>query len=474
MKIQRFLSFGLLLCIAYYSWLTARAQSYPNDSVMIRKIFDAALTQGTSYAHLYKLCKEAPARLSGSPNAQKAVEITYEMLQALKPDSVWLQPVMVPHWIRGEKAICFAGKKKQRFNMLALGGSVPTPAGGITAEVIEVKGLEELEKLGAEKIRGKIVFYNRPMDQKIIDTFHSYGGCADQRVWGADEASKYGAVAILVRSLTLTQDDHPHTGVMLYKGENKIPGAAISTNDANKLSALLKKGPVSLHLEMNCKNLPDVQSYNVIAELKGTDFPDEILLVGAHLDSWDNSEGAHDDGAGCVHSIEVISLFRQLNYKPRRTIRCVLFMNEENGSKGARVYADEAHKKKEKHLIALESDRGGFTPRGFTVEGDDGKKEACMDALREWKHLFEPYLVHIFEYGGSGVDVSKLKGQGVALLGFIPDSQRYFDFHHAATDNFETVNKRELELGSATITALMYLFDQYGLHHKENQIMLTD
>lgn len=473
MKLQRLLSIGILwLCTV---GLSARAQSFQKDSLIIRKIYDAALTHGTCYQHLYRLCKEAPARLSGSPNAQKAVDITYEMLKALKPDTVWLQPVMVPHWVRGDKAICYDIKnKKEKYNIIALGGSVATPPDGITAEVIELNALEELEKLGEEKIRGKIVFYNRPMDRRIIDTFHSYGGCVDQRVWGADEASKYGALAILVRSLTLAEDDHPHTGVMLYKGENKIPGAAISIKDANQLSARLKKGSVVLHLEMNCKNLPDVKSYNVVAELKGTEFPDEILLVGGHLDSWDNSEGAHDDGAGCVQSMEVISLFRLLNYQPKRTIRCVLFMNEENGSKGAREYADEAVRKKEKHLVAIESDRGGFTPRGFTVEGDDGKKEACMDALREWKHLFVPYLVHVFEYGGSGVDVSKLKGQGVALMGFIPDSQRYFDFHHASTDNFENVNKRELELGSATIASLIYLFDQYGLHHKEKELQLPD
>jgi len=473
-KIQRLLIILWVLGAMCHGDEFVLAQSFEKDSVMIRKIYDAALTQGTSYAHLYRLCKEAPARLSGSPNAQKAVEITYEMLKALRPDSVWLQPVKVPHWVRGDKTVCKILKSKESLRIVALGGSVGTPAGGIKAEVIEVHSIEELARLGEDAIRGKIVFYNRPMDKKIIDTFHSYGGCADQRVWGADKAAQYGALAVLVRSLTLAEDDYPHTGVMLYEGENKIHGAAISTNDANKLSALLKKGPVSLHLEMNCKNLPEVTSYNVIAELKGSEFPDEILLVGGHLDSWDNSEGAHDDGAGCVQSMEVISLFRQINYKPRRTIRCVLFMNEENGSKGAREYAEQALKKNEKHVVAIESDRGGFTPRGFTVEGDEGKKEACMDALREWKHLFAPYLVHIFEYGGSGVDVSKLKGQGVALMGFIPDSQRYFDFHHAATDNFENVNKRELELGSATIAALIYLFDQYGLHHQENQFTLPD
>ncbi|MBE2247394.1 MAG: M20/M25/M40 family metallo-hydrolase [Candidatus Competibacteraceae bacterium] len=442
------------------------AQKQTSDSVMIRRIYNMALTNGKCYHHLERLCKEAPARLSGSANADKAVELTFDMLRNIEPDTVWLQPVMVPHWVRGTKATCntINTATPHQFNILALGGSVPTPSGGIKSEVIEINSIKELDALGESRIKGKIVFFNRALDKRIIDTFESYGGCADQRLYGADEASKYGAVGVLVRSLTLHEDEHPHTGMLIYKTEQRIPSAAISARDANTLSALLKKNKVMLDMEMDCRSLPDKQSYNVIAEIKGSEYPDEIILVGGHLDSWDNSEGAHDDGAGCVHSIEVLSLFKKLDYKPRRTIRCVLFMNEENGSKGARLYADEAKRKGEKHLVGIESDRGGFSPHGFTVDGDDEERKACLKTLQKWRHLFKPYLVHLFEYGGSGVDVSKLKGQGVALLGFIPDSQRYFDYHHASTDNFVNVNRRELEMGSATITALVYLFDQYGLN----------
>jgi hypothetical protein len=458
-----------LLLLIFSCPFTLFSQTQISDSLMLRKIFDEALTRGKCYENLKQLCEEAPARLSGSANAERAVQVTFEQLKKMGVDTVWLQPTMVPHWVRGNKetGIIYAGKKKYPLAITALGGSAGTPSGGITAEVLEVQSLQELSSIEPEKIKGKIIFYNRAMDPRKIDTFESYGGCADQRVRGADEAVKYGAVAVVVRSLTHALDENPHTGVMIYSGDQKIPGVAISTKDANMLSALLKKETVKMYLELNCQSLPDKLSYNVIGEIRGTEFPEEILLVGGHLDSWDNGQGAHDDGAGCVHSMEVLHLFKQLNYKPKRTIRCVLFMNEENGSRGATDYAAWSKQTKQKHLVALESDRGGFAPRGFTVEGDDGKKEACMDALREWRALFKPYFVHVFEYGGSGVDVSKLKGQGVALMGFIPDSQRYFDVHHAKTDHIQSVNKRELELGAATITSLIYLFDKYGLHHTE-------
>jgi len=349
-------------------------------------------------------------------------------------------------------------------NLCALGGSVGTSDKGITAKVIEVSSLDDLKNMDSKLIKGKIVFINQKMDPKFIDTFHAYGGCAGIRVKGADEAASKGAVAVLIRSLSSSDNDFPHTGVMFYKGDTRIPAAALSTNDANKLHEYLE-GPngVYFYLKMSCKNFPDEKSYNVIGEIIGTEFPDEIIVIGGHLDSWDNGEGAHDDGAGCVQSIDVLHIFKQLGIKPKRTIRCVLFMNEENGARGADTYAQQARLKGEKHIIAIESDRGGFSPRGFSVEGNEPYATQCLNKLMQWKTLFEPYLVHMFCTGGSGVDVSRLKDQGVALLGFIPDSQRYFDVHHAESDKFENVNKRELELGSAAITALIWLFSEYGL-----------
>lgn len=461
MKLYRIVSFSALL-------LSQAVGAQVSDSVMIRRIYDMELENGQCYDHLRRLCKETPGRLSGSENAERSVNLTRTMLEKMNLDTAWLQECMVTHWERGDKEMLkVIGKddyKNVSFQITALGGSVGTPAGGITAGVVMVDSLAQLKKLGTEKLKGKIVFFNRPMDPKHIDTFHAYGSCADQRVWGADEACKYGAVGVIVRSMGYENDPFAHTGVMIYKTDTMIPAGAISPVDADKLAEMLKKQPdLQLHLELSCRSFPDVLSHNVIGEIRGTEHPEEIIVIGGHLDSWDTGEGAQDDGAGVVQSMEVLYLFRQLGIRPKRTIRCVLFMNEENGSKGAKQYALDAKNKGEKHIVAIESDRGGLAPRGFSVEGENGIDKVCMKQLQQWKHLFIPYMVHIFEYGGSGVDVSKLKDQGTALLGFIPDPQRYFDMHHTANDTFENVNKRELELGSATIAALVYLFSEYGV-----------
>ena len=441
-----------------------------NDEETLRLIYDLALTEGDCYENLRVLCKDIGGRLSGSPEAEQAVQWGYDLLNSMPiVDTVWLQETLVPVWKRGEPEVAWVKSQGEQteMNICALGHSIATPEGGITAQVVEVFNFEDLDRLGTEGIEGKIVFYNRPMEPRFINTFHSYGGCVDQRSSGAAEAAPYGALAIVVRSMNLREDDLPHTGVQRYEpGVRQIPAAAISTEDATALSKMLKEDPnLEFHMEMFCENLPPVISHNVIADIKGSEEPDEVILVSGHLDSWDNSEGAHDDGAGVVHSIEVLNLFAKAGIKPKHTIRCVLWMNEENGAKGAEVYAQWALKNqqtgKEMHLAAIESDRGGFTPRGFTIDGSDGSKEKCMAALLEWAPLLKPYDLHYYEYGYSGVDINKMKEHGFALMGFIPDSQRYFDHHHAPNDVFEAVNKRELELGSASITALVYLIDKY-------------
>lgn len=325
-----------------------------------------------------------------------------------------------------------------------------------------MKGLDELKELGREKVEGKIVFYSRPMNATHIYTFHAYGGCVDQRAWGAIEAAKYGAIGTIVRSMNLRTDEFPHTGAMRYDDSVvKIPAAAISTLHADQLSHMLQNEPdLEFYFKMSCETLPDVLSYNVIGEIKGSEFPDEYVIAGGHLDAWDNGEGAHDDGAGCVQSIEALRLFKALGKKPKRTLRAVMFMNEENGLRGALRYAAIADSLNVKHIAAMESDRGGFAPRGFHLDGDS----AAIEKVRSWKDLLLPYGLYDFKNGGSGADVGQLKkGQeGILLAGFVPDSQRYFDFHHANTDVFSAVNKRELELGAASMAALMYLISEYG------------
>ena len=437
------------------------------DSIMLKKIFNASLTDGNSYEWLDYLSNEIGGRLSGSLGAEKAVQYTKEQLEELGIDKVWLQTVMVPKWTRGAKEYAYietASGITTTTNICALGGSVATNPLGIKAQVVEVKNFEELAQLGEEKIKGKIVFFNRPMDPTLINTGSAYGRAVNQRYSGAREAVKYGAVGVIVRSMSLRQDDYPHTGVMSYGNlpeSKKIPACAISTNGANYLSSALKLQPtLKFYFKQSCKNRGDVKSYNVIGEIKGSLYPDKIMVVGGHLDSWDLGDGSHDDGAGVVQSMEVLRLFKKIGYKPKHTIRVVLFMNEENGSRGAIKYAEEAKAKNENHIFALESDAGGFTPRGFSLDCDD----ANLKQIQSWKPLFKPYLIHYFEKGGSGADVSKLKKEsGIILAGLKPDSQRYFDYHHTVIDTFDAVNKRELELGAATMACLVYLIDKYGI-----------
>ena len=451
----------LLLFMVYFSY--AQQQ---RDSLMLKSIYKTALLNGQAYDWLDYLTNQIGGRLSGSLNAERAVKWSKEELEKLNLDRVWLQPVLVPKWFRGPKEFALIETEPGvTFNVpiTALGGSVATPSVGLKAEVVEVQNFEELAALGRENIDGKIVFFNRPMQADLISTFSAYGGCVNQRYDGARQASQYGAIGVIVRSMSLRTDDYPHTGAMSYGDQpvsQRIPAAAISTNAAEKLSNLLKIAPkLKFLFRQQCKQYEDVLSYNVIGEITGSTFPDEIILVGGHLDSWDIGDGAHDDGAGCVQSMEVLRFFKELDYKPKRTIRVVLFMNEENGLRGGRKYAEMAALKGETHIFALESDAGGFTPRGFNFDLPDYE----FEQVQSWEPLFKPYLIHYFEKGGSGADIGPLKTKTNVLAGLRPDSQRYFDHHHAATDTFDAVNKRELELGAATLTSLIYLYDTYGL-----------
>lgn len=440
--------------------------SFSQDDLFIKNVFDAGFTKSKAYTWLDYLSNEIGGRLSGSYEADLAVKWSKSELEKLDFDKVWLQPVMVPRWVRGPKEFALIETEPGiTFDVpvAALGGSVATPSVGIKSNVIEVMSLEELEKLGKEKIDGKIVFFNRPMDPKFVTTFTAYGTAVDQRALGAMEASKYGAIGVIVRSMTLRTDDYPHTGGLTYGAlplSQRIPAAAISTKGADKLSSLLKIKPdLKFLLRQQCKQMPDVQSYNVIAEKIGTTYPDEVILIGGHLDSWDIGDGSHDDGAGVVHSMDLINLFTSIGYKPKRTIRVVLFMNEENGLRGSLKYKEIADKEGVNHIFAIESDAGGFRPLGFSFTCNDSN----FLRLLEWKKLFAPYFINVFIKGGSGADISNLKKDNNVLSGLRPNSQRYFDYHHTEIDTFDAINKRELEMGSSAIASLVYLFDKYGL-----------
>ena len=459
---MKYLSYLLIVAFS----VSLHSQNTNENSIFIDKIYDEALANGNSYEWLDYLSNQIGGRLSGSINYDRSVKWGMDELEMINLDSVWLQPVMIPKWVRGAPE--YAHIESSPGNTIsvpiaALGGSISTPSIGISANVIEVKNFKELKMIGKDSIRGKIIFYNRPMDPTLINTFQAYGGSVNQRTQGAVEAAKLGAVGVIVRSMTTSLDDYPHTGSMYYDGlslNQRIPAAAISTNGAELLSSMLSLNPnIKFFFRQNSKNFPDVLSHNVIAQINGSEKPDEIIVIGGHLDSWDLGDGSHDDGAGIVQSMEVLRILKDLNYSPKRTIRVVLFANEENGLRGGTKYAEEAILNNEKHFFALESDAGGFTPRGFSF--DTSEKE--FKTIKKFENLFIKYGMDNFFIGGSGADIGPLKNGEVILAGLRPDTQRYFDYHHAASDTFDKINKRELELGAAAMTALVYLLDNYKL-----------
>jgi hypothetical protein len=435
------------------------------DSIMIRRIADEILVNGKAYENLRTLTKQVGPRLTASPGWYKAESWGVKTLKDAGADNVYLQQCMVPHWVRGgrDEARFYQGNNNrgQTLDVLALGNSQGTGPKGVTAPVILINSFDELESR-KEEVKGKIVFYNYKFNPRFVKTFQSYGDANRYRGQGPSRAARYGAVGALVRSMTHAADNNPHTGGTNYNDSfPKIPALAVGIQDADKLAESIRQNPnVRLYLKSNATMLPDTVGHNVIGELRGTEFPDEIITIGGHLDSWDPAEGAHDDGAGCVHSIEVLRALKAIGYKPKRTIRVVLFANEENGLRGGNKYAEEAKAKNEKHIFALESDAGGFTPRGFgfTMPADKLAK------VRQWLPLLTPYGTFEMNAGGGGADIGPLnRALGTPLAGLSPDSQRYFDIHHARSDVFEAVNKRELELGAVNMAALIYLVDKYGL-----------
>jgi carboxypeptidase Q len=447
--------------IAFGFLFTVNSFSQKDDSLMIKKISDEILTNGKAYDNLRTLTKNIGGRLAGSPQMILAEQWGEKLMKESGADKVIMQECKVPHWVRGGRDMAKVKGKNKDLDVVALGNSMGSGKKGVTAQVLLINSFDELEKK-KDDVKGKIVFYNYKFNPTFVQTFRSYGDASPYRGNGPSRAAKYGAKAVIVRSMSHSVDNNPHTGATRYVDSfPKIPAVAIGLRDADWLADELQKTSLSVEIKTYGHFLDSATGHNVIGELTGSEFPNEIITVGGHLDSWDNGEGAHDDGAGCVQTIEILRTFKALGYRPRRTIRFVLFANEENGLRGGNKYADEAKAKNEKHIFALESDAGGFTPRafGFTMSDEQFQK------VLQWKPLIAPYGCSEFNRGGGGADIGPLRRvfPTTALAGLSPDSQRYFDLHHARNDVFEAVNKRELELGAVNMAALIYLIDKYGL-----------
>lgn len=430
----------------------------------VDRLREAGLAEERGFELLKRITSVGP-RLTGSPEAAAAVDLSLRLMKELGFANVHTEPVEVGHWVRGdaEKAEIIAAGTRAAVPLAvcALGGSVGTPEDGLAAPVVEVRSLDELGRLGP-RLKGKIVFFNRPMDRRLADAFSAYGRAADQRVNGASAAARHGAVGVLVRSLTFREDGNPHTGLMQYDPRiPRIPAAAVSTRDADVLSALLKKEKsVSVSLRMNCRNMGMVTSANVVGELTGSELPGEVILLAGHLDSWDLGVGAHDDGAGCAAALEALRLVRDLGLRPRRTIRAVLFMDEEFGGTGGRAYVSAPQRKGERHLVAAESDRGGFAPVGLAIGGRDSR---VLEKFTAYADLFRPLGISFIAPGGGGVDVGPLIEQGAAPAAVMINAQAYFDVHHSALDVVSSVHPRELELQAIILAALAYILAQEGI-----------
>lgn len=463
-EIPQMVNFSLMkktLTALLFLPLVGMAQA--GDEARIKQLSDEIMRNGKAYELLRQLTKDIGGRLSGSPQFAKAVLWGKLSMEQNGADKVYLQECMIPHWVRGgqdKASLVEIDKKKtsQKLDVLALGNSLGS--GTVTGELLAVADFAELEKR-KDEIKGKIVYYNSGFNPTNIKPFVSYGESGIYRRWGASRAAKYGAIGVMIRSLTESTANDPHTGGMAYIDSfPKIPAIAVGPRDADKVWAMSKASTMKLSMTTNGHFLPDTIGHNVIAELTGTEFPDQIITVGGHLDSWDVNEGAHDDGTGVVQTIEIMRAMKAIGYQPKHTIRFVLFANEENGLRGGTKYAAEAKAKGEKHVFALESDAGGFTPRGFSIQAS----KAQLEKLRSWIPLLSPYGSFEITGDGGGADIGPLNRTfGIPVGELLPDPQRYFDLHHARSDVFENVNKRELLLGAVNMAGLIYLVDQYGL-----------
>jgi hypothetical protein len=439
-----------------------RAQTVEKST--LDAIYSAALTSHVAYDNLRQLCTEAPGRLVGSPASERALKLLRSKVEAWNPDTCYLQTYTTSSWRckTAPTAVVLQGSAKTNLNVVNLGLSPGTPEGGVRASVVEVNSFAALDSLGKRGLQNKIAFFNHPMDNAFVRTFSAYGEAVDLRFSGASKASAYGAVGALVRSTSTEPDDFPHTGVSKFEqGVQPIANLSLSTNDADKLSAMLRQHPnLEVQLTSNTEVLKSVQTANLIAEIRGSVHPERIILIGAHIDSWHNTPGAHDDGAGCVQVIDVFRIFQTLNLHPINTIRLVLYMDEEMYQSGSKVYAAFAGADKKEHLACIESDAGGLLPTGFGIDCDDAAK---VEAIRRQTAKLFDYGIYLTDQSHAGVDIGPLKDYGYPLIGLSTNSQRYFEYHHSANDTFQQVSRREMQLGTAAMASLVYLIDRNGL-----------
>jgi carboxypeptidase Q len=426
------------------------------------RLMAAALNSPHAYETLAHLTDSIGPRLSGSKNAARSVQWTVERLRSWGIDAR-TEKVMVPHWVRGTERAELVSHNNQTLVLTALGGSVATPSEGITADVIEADSLDALKTIGRHAIEGRIVYFNNPMDMELVRagrSFEAYGKAVEFRSKGADRAAEYGARAVVIRSVASDSLRTPHTGSVKYEEKvRKIPAAALSVEDAMLVHRLLQnKEHVRMHLLLTPRTLPDVESANVIAEIRGSERPSEIVLIGGHLDSWDLGTGAIDDGAGVAMVMETLRLIRESGLRPKRTIRGVLFMNEENGGRGGKQYA--ADHKREKHVAAIETDAGAAAPRGFltTLKGD-----ALTDLESRMQILDRIGAAKFDNAEHTGADTTPLIDAGVAGFGLVPDPRHYFDYHHSPADTLDKVDPHELAQNTAALLALTWEIAENGI-----------
>lgn len=423
------------------------------------RIVRETLKHNDAWNKMEQLCDGIGHRLSGSPGLEQAIDWAVAAMKRDGQENVRKQKVMVPHWVRGAESATLVEPYDYPLSMLGLGGSVGTPPEGITAPVLVVADEKELEA-AAENARGRIVLFNNPMPPYDPLKGSGYGTAVRFRHRGAQLAAAKGAVACLVRSVTARSLRTPHTGAMSYGDvTNKIPAAAITIEDAEMLARLQRRGvtPV-VNLKMSARTLPDAESANVIGELRGREKPDEIVVIGGHIDAWDVGQGAHDDAGGCVISMEAINVLRRLNLIPRRTIRVVLWTNEENGLRGGKAYAAEHAAEMDNHVAAIESDGGVFRPTGFSLECADKDREAiAAQQLHDIVNLLKVLGPMNVDIGGSGADISPMKPAGVVLIGHSTDGAHYFDHHHAPSDTLDKVDPTELSQNVAAMAVVAYV-----------------